>query len=69
MAENTITWTVSIEQANHILTVLGREPHDKVAQLILSLRMQWARQQQQQQRASAKPDKEDGVDFEEAMGA
>lgn len=35
-----ITWTVPIQQANIILQVLGRQPHDEVAQLIAFLRRQ-----------------------------
>ena len=65
-----VLWRVSEEQAGHVLRVLGREPHDSVAALILSLRMQWARQQQQRTAAQAEADKaQAGGEIEEAMGA
>jgi len=57
MPPDTVQWSVTIEQANQILAVLGREPHDEVVQLIMSLRMQWARQQQERQKP-AKVEKE-----------
>lgn len=44
--EPNINWTISIDKANLILSVLGRQPFDQIADLIVDLRGQAASQLQ-----------------------
>jgi hypothetical protein len=44
MPNNTINWEVSIDQANMVLMILGKQPYETVNQLIDFLRDQAGRQ-------------------------
>jgi hypothetical protein len=55
MPTNTINWEVSIDQANVVLMILGKQPYEQVSDLIGFLRDQASRQVeaiQAQQRAA-----------------
>ena len=61
-----ITWSVPMAQANHILDVLGRQPYNEIAPLVMFLRRQADAQiqllQQQQgvgQQPQANPPRQD----------
>lgn len=49
--EPEITWTVSIEKANMMLAIIGKQPYDQVTELIHELRQQAAVQLAQHQAA------------------
>ena len=48
-----ITWTLSVEQANHVMATLAKQPFGEVAELIAELQRQAQPQLQQQPQMQA----------------
>ena len=50
MRQPEITWVLPMDQANTILNILGKQPYETIADLIMNLRMQAQPQVEQFQR-------------------